>query len=156
MDPTKRCNVEYENSRKITGNMVTSVKNQNKIFDPEIEKNSNKIKNEIKKSKAILDQVKKEIGHDKIKTRTLEASTEIGASNWLKTLPLKEKGFLLDKQSFWDSLFLRDSIPLPRLPSKCVCGKPFTVDHALSCCRGGFISTRHNELRDFTAELVSE
>ena len=52
MDPAKRCNVEYENSRKITENMVTSVKNQNQIFDPEIEKNSNKIKNEIKKSKA--------------------------------------------------------------------------------------------------------
>ena len=100
--------------------------------------------------------MKKEIEHDKIKTRTLEASTEIGASNWLTTLPLKEKGFLLDKQSFWDSLFLRYSIPLPRLPSKCVCGKPFIVDHALSCCRGGFISTEHNELRDFTAELVSE
>ena len=136
--------------------LYTSVKNKKQIFDPENEKNSNKIKNEIKKSKAernqaILDQVKKEIGHDKIKMRTLEASTEKGASNWLTTLPLKEKCFLLNKQSFWDSLFLRYLIPLPRLPSKCVCGKLFTVDHVLSCCREGFISTRHNELRDFTA-----
>ena len=30
----------------------------------------------------------------------------------------------------------------------------FTIDHVLSCPRGGFI--RHNEVRDFTAELLSE
>ena len=29
-------------------------------------------------------------------------------------------------------------------------------DHALSCAKGGFISLRHNELRDFTAKLLDE
>ena len=31
-----------------------------------------------------------------------------------------------------------------------------TVDHALSCSRGGFPSIRHNEIRDLTADLLSE
>ena len=70
--------------------------------------------------------------------------------------PLKDKGFMLDKQTFWDSIFIRSYLPIPRLPSKCECGKQFTIDHALSFMKGGFISLRHNELRDFTAELLSE
>ncbi len=44
----------------------------------------------------------------------------------------------------------------PNLPSHCVCGKFFTVEHALSCPRGGFPSIRHNEIRDMTATLMSE
>ena len=32
----------------------------------------------------------------------------------------------------------------------------FTIDHALSCPKGGFIVIRHNEVRNFTAELLSE
>ena len=44
----------------------------------------------------------------------------------------------------------------PLLPSNCVCGKKFTVEHALGCPCGGFPSIRHNELRDITAELLTE
>ena len=41
-------------------------------------------------------------------------------------------------------------------PVECVCGKPFTIKHALSCQRGGFPTLRHNEVRDLTASLLSE
>ena len=37
-----------------------------------------------------------------------------------------------------------------------VCGHQFTVEHALSCPRGGFPSIRHNEIRNITADLLSE
>ena len=37
------------------------------------------------------------------------------------------------------------------LPSHCVCGHNFTVEHPMSCPTGGFPSTRHNEIRDLTA-----
>ena len=30
------------------------------------------------------------------------------------------------------------------------------VDHALSCPKGGFLSIRHNEVRDLTADLLTE
>ena len=42
------------------------------------------------------------------------------------------------------------------LPTTCVCGKPFTVDHALNFPTGGFPTIRHNEIRDVTANLMSE
>ena len=44
----------------------------------------------------------------------------------------------------------------PHLPSHCVCGSGFTIEHALSCLRGGFPSIRHNEIRNITADLLNE
>ena len=86
----------------------------------------------------------------------LEATLEDGSSYWLTTLPIKEHGFYLGKQAFWDTLYLRYNIQLRNLPSHCVCGKTFSIDHALSCPKGGFISLRHNKLRDFTAKVLAE
>ena len=37
-----------------------------------------------------------------------------------------------------------------------ICGESFTVNHSLNCKCGGFPSIRHNELRDITADLLSE
>ena len=42
------------------------------------------------------------------------------------------------------------------MPSHCVCGSPYSVEHALNCKKGGFISTRHNEVRRITADLLKE
>ena len=42
------------------------------------------------------------------------------------------------------------------LPSKCICGKAFSTDHALSCPTGGLPTIRHNELRDFTTNVMTE
>ena len=39
--------------------------------------------------------------------------------------------------------------------STCVCGKVFTLDHAMICKRGGYVEQRHNELRDLDPELLS-
>ena len=43
-----------------------------------------------------------------------------------------------------------------QLPSHCACGNKTTIEHALSCPKGGFPSIRHNEIRDMTAKLLSE
>ena len=88
--------------------------------------------------------------------RTHAISRETGASNWLTTLPLEEKGFYLNKREFFDSVNLRYHWPIPRLPSMCACGSKFDLAHALSCKKGGFVTQRHNELRDLTANLLAE
>ena len=46
--------------------------------------------------------------------------------------------------------------PLSHLPSDCICGASFTVDHAFTCSHGGYPILRHNEIRDITAQLMSE
>ena len=159
-DPTNRCQIEYNNSRKVTSEMVEKVKSQDIVYDSKVKVEQTKIKNTLKNEKAkrneeLLQNIKTEMTNT-VKIKALESSMETGASSWLTTLPIQQHGFLLDKQSFWDGLFIRYGIPLKRLPTKCVCGVTFTLQHALSCPKGGFITQRHNEVRDFTAELLSE
>ena len=88
--------------------------------------------------------------------RSVEVASEKGASTWLIALPPIEHGFALHKWSFRDALCLRYGWTPSYLPSHCVCGKDFTIEHALSCMCGGFLSIRHNEIRDATAHFLSD
>ena len=45
---------------------------------------------------------------------------------------------------------------LKELPSKCPCGQSFNMTHALNCKTEGFITIRHNRVRDFEAQLLTE
>ncbi len=45
--------------------------------------------------------------------------------------------------------------PVEGIPTTCVCGKVFTVDHSMICKLGSFVTHRHNEIRDLEAELLS-
>ena len=88
--------------------------------------------------------------------RALELASERGASNWLTSLPTEEFGFCLHKGAFTDALALRYGWPPSHTPMFCECGASFTVEHVLSCPRGGFPIVRHNEIRDVTANLLTE
>ena len=70
--------------------------------------------------------------------------------------PIKRNGFFVEKQAFWDAIRIRYNIPLERLPTLCVCGDSFNLQHALSCPKGGLVFTRHNKLRNFTAEILGD
>ncbi len=83
-------------------------------------------------------------------------SREKGASTWLSALPLTEHGFTLPKSAFHDALALRYGWAPACLPTNCSCGNNFSVEHALSCAKGGFPTIRHNEIRDITASLLTE
>ena len=37
-----------------------------------------------------------------------------------------------------------------------MCGKPNSMEHCLSCPLGGYVHLRHNQIRDLTANLLSE
>ena len=84
------------------------------------------------------------------------SSSEKGASGWLMTLPIAEHNFALHKGSFRDALCMRYGWQPSRMPSHCVCGVDFSVEHALSCSCGGLPSIRHNDIRDLTANLLTE
>ena len=86
----------------------------------------------------------------------LDLATIRGASAWLSALPLSEYGFSLHKAAFHGAVALHYGWPLQRTPSHCACGAAFSVDHALSCPKGGLPSLRHNEIRDLTAHLLTE
>ena len=155
---TEICEREYENSRKVSAESVKNITNQ--IATNTIDaKKMQSIKNEIKVSKqqhhkAKLADIKSQLDFTMLKL--LETILDKSTSNWLTALPLKDQGFHLDKRSFWDALFIRCNIPLNKLPSSCVCGSSFTMDHALIRKRGGVIAIRHNDIRDLTANLLTQ
>jgi len=78
------------------------------------------------------------------------------SSLWLTVLPIQEQGFYLNKQEFLDALSLRFGWQLYDVPSHCVCGTSFSVDHVMVCRHGGLTFIWHNELRDLTAGLLQE
>ena len=69
---------------------------------------------------------------------------------------MEEFGLALHKGAFRDALALRYGWQPNGTPITCACGTNFSVEHALSCAKGGYPSIRHNEIRDFTANLMSE
>ena len=83
-------------------------------------------------------------------------SNETGSSNWLSVIPMREFNYLLNKQQFWDSIRLQYGQPIPGLPVSCSCGEGFNVQHAMSYKKAGFVTLRHNKVRDITATLLSE
>ena len=118
-----------------------------------------KIKLEIKKEKQnvykyIMEHLKENMS-EKSK-RLLHLSTEKGVSNWLTMLPTAEHGSELSKQQFWGSICLKYGWEISQLPTTCPCGSKFDTQHSLSCKKGGFVTIRHNDLRDLTAKILSE
>ena len=88
--------------------------------------------------------------------QAVQQTRDKGASSWLNAIPIEEHGLALNKQEFRDSLCLRYNLPLPNLPSYCACGEMFTVNHALSCKKGGFVAQRHDTIRDLLTSHISK
>ena len=101
-------------------------------------------------AKSIYDQLPPDL------LSSVELACEKGASNWLSCLPLKFYGFALHKTAFRDAVMLRYHWTPPVCPTSCACGHDFTIDHCISCPKGGFPSLRHNEVHDLTATMMSE
>ena len=86
----------------------------------------------------------------------LAINQELGVSTWLTSLPIKDEGYVFNKQEIWDLLYIRYGWNLNRLPEKCACGVRFDVHHAIICKKGIFLTQRHNQLRNITAILLKE
>ena len=79
-----------------------------------------------------------------------------GASCSFTTLSLDEHDFSLHKGDFRDAVCLRYGWSLSHLPTECVCGASFTDDHPFTCPHSDYPTLLHNEIRDITAQLMSE
>ena len=115
----------------------------------------NKIPNEKSKAKNSKNcKVRSCLTEEQIRLNNL--NQEHGSSSWLTTLPLSEEGHDLTKQLFWDLIRIRYGWTLTRLPAYCECGEKFDLQHDLSCKKGGFVSLRHNLVRNITSSPLSE
>ena len=123
------------------------------IFNNKAEKSKIKLER-FNLQKQTLNELRNEMNDDE--KRRNDANQECGSSNWLSTLPIKEFGYDLNKEQFWDALRIRYNWELPRMPVFCACGNKFNLSHAMSCKKGGLVSLRHNEIRNITAQFLGE
>ena len=149
---------EFENSKQITSQLSTNIKNQiiDYTFDQQQHNNDKK---EITKArdenhKSTLINLRKKMSPAEIRANDLAQLK--GASSWLNALPLKSENYVLNKREFHDAICLRYRWQIKYLPTMCACGKVFSVDHAMSCTKGGFIHQRHDEVKEILASLTKE
>ena len=157
--PSKIAPFEHSSSTKVTAPLVALIVQQNPIYTATNAAEQQHAKQAIRmlrrqQQTSAADQLQQVLPrHLK---RAMELGSEKGASSWLSALPMEELGCTLHKSDFRDALCLRYGWQLTNLPSKCACGASFSVEHALCCSMGGFPTIRHNEIRDFTANAMSE
>ena len=156
-NPTIVSDSYYNTSFEISAPLVQSIIESKYQYSSDVELEQNHIKYSMKKRKREQqnDDAMNLRPPDTLK-RAMELAKEKGSSSWLTALPLESHGFALHKSSFRDALCLRYGWQPERLPTRCDCGDAFTVDHALNCPRGAFPTIRHNEVRDFTGQLLTE
>ena len=159
LNHTSSASQEYQALKEITAPIVKVILNHESSYTYEMLADQMTAVNEVRKRKCAhsslhAGELKSSLCPDL--QRAMNLSQEKGASNWLTVLPIEEFGFSLHKGAFRDSLALRYGLPLHNIPSTCSSGSHFTVEYALSCPKGGYPTIRHNEIRDFTAFLMTE
>ena len=158
MNPATCSDRTYQFSIKLTTPLVDLIVSQQLSGEVDLE-NTLSAKKEIKELTR-LSAIQQASDVDEIldqhQKRLVTLCRDKGSSIWLTSLPIEEHGFHLHKGEFRDALCLRYGWTIPNTPQFCICGNKFEIDHALSCKRGGFMIQRHNELRDFTATLLTE
>ena len=158
---TETSELEYSNSVLATTALADAIFRQQSMFC-EDDAAQHDIMLTIKKRKDQFFTAQKQAVMDSCSDpsikRQLELLSEKGASSWLTSLPLKEYGFLLNKQEFADAIALRYNLTLSSLnrPKTCECGETFNINHCLVCKKGGFVALRHDSLKETIAKLLEQ
>ena len=118
-----------------------------------------KKKIELKKSKEEFFKQQFDLLHQQADSklkRHLDQAREKGASVWLTALPIKSLNYVLNKQDFQDSIRLRYGWEIDGTPRVCARGTTNNSYHALDCKLGGYVSMRHNSVRDTIALFLRQ
>ena len=150
LNPSHLSTTEYSASMKVTQPLLDHIIKQDEKYGYEILQDQHSAKAIVHKSKrehsnaasTLKDVLPPSLAH------AMDLSHEKGASTWLSVLPLEEYGFVLHKGAFRDALVLRYGWSPANAPLNCACGTHFSIEHVLSCSKGGYPSIRHNEIRD--------
>ena len=75
---------------------------------------------------------------------------------WITQMPMKLNDTILSKDEFFDNIRLRYGMRPVNLCDRCDgCGAGFSVEHALSCQKGGLVCQRHDDTRDEAGRLAA-
>ena len=136
LDPCRTSELHYSTCETISAPLVPLILDQSETYAPEIKEAQARMSNNARKFHRQYEARTANDLKEDLSTKLQKALTicsEKGASSWLSALPISEHGFALHKGAFRDALCLRYGWRPLHLPSHCVCGKHFTIEHALSC-----------------------
>ena len=159
-DPTETSDVEFRASCEITEHLTQMIYDQ----DEDIQR-LDKMKMKTRKAAMKLNRDRhfKEVyktlydqASDQQK-KNLEMSCEKGSYSWLSALPIQSLGYALNKAEFRDANCLRFNWKIQGMAQPCGgCGSANDTDHALSCKTGGYVSFRHDALKETEADFLRE
>ena len=158
-NPTSIAKVEVSASIKASNPFKAAILQQSLEYPGGVVNEQVEAKGEIHKMKRersmqAADSLKQSLSASLL--RSMDLAQEKGSAVWLTSLPIQEFDFALHKRAFQDALALSYNWQPLQAPSACACGVKFSIEHALSCPKGSFPSIRHNEIRDLTANLLTE
>ena len=159
VNPTRATDTEFLASSRISKPLKEAILQQSLQYTAEVVEDQIQAKNDIHNLKRQQATDAYEILMPALPhslKRCMALAQEKGVSSWLTSMPIEEFGFALHKSAFHDALTLRYNWQPVRAPYFCGCGVRFSLEHALSCPKCGFPSVRHNEIRNLTANLLSE
>ena len=151
-------NIEFQNSSLLTKEHVSLIARQERTYGNQKE-TVNNIKMKIKRDRQEYNQQKLIDIKSRLTSqqcRLNDINTEQGASTWLSTLSIEEKGYMLNKQEFWDLVNIKYRLPLSRTSRTSICRNNFNIENARTCKKGGFITLRHKRLKNITVSLLKE
>ena len=158
-NPVLTADVEFRNSLIVTKNLTKIIVKQESSLDnydiDQVKAVIAKLKTEKEETFLDLLEEVKNLVNEKLR-RAVEFAGEKGAGVWLTSLPLLSTQTVLNKDEFRNGIRLRYDWEIPGTARFCACGKKNSIEHILNCKLGGFVSMRHNNIRDLTASFLRE
>ena len=151
INPTHKAASNFEVARKATCKLVEALKgsapwnpisHQMTFTEASSEHKSSNDKSNDDKVKAILEDATLP---PNIK-RAFKRANEFKTGQFLQVKPLKRNGATLTKNEFWDGVDLRYAKKPPDLPPNCnACEdkREMSIEHAMTCKKGGGVVGRH-------------
>ena len=159
-NPVSDCGNAYKNSKFLSEPLIDMVLRQEDSFQP------SDLKDEMNSLRAQLHLDLEYMHKAEFERLLAEASPsmqaclkiahEKGASSWITAISSFDHDTVLNKGEFVDATYIRYGWTLPNLPTTCVCGASFDVQHALDCMIGGYRTIQHNEVRDVMAKAMKD
>ena len=151
---------QYKAARIITKPHVETIVAQEMIkIETDMDGNSitdlrNEVARKQQKEKQQITQIDEQLTED-FKNCAIQARDK-GASTWLNEIPRENQDYYLNKNDFRDAIRLRCNLKLDDLPPSCLRGENFHVQHVLICKKGGFVSQRHDHIRDLLIVAINK
>jgi hypothetical protein len=148
--PSPRVTAEssYQSSVKSTGHLANSLKTGAPLDATDYAAVASQNRRECRKARVKAEVAVLEglcAGLRPAAARRLRRSRETGT--WITATPDKLNGTELSAEEFRDSLRLRFGLLPSFLPQRCDgCNERFTVEHAMSCKKGGLVLQRHDDV----------